>query len=145
MNWSKAGSKDAGHFSVKTPCWKSVYSPRDKDEGDEWHKHGEGAEGEQLHAVLVARKFDQGLQTELRLAAGQADEEGDDVGRETAVRVAMVLEVHHHQQLREQDAVHQIWTHRPANTDWYFYYRLHLLHTTMKKKLQLLISCSFCL
>ena len=76
---------------------------RHPDEGDEGHQHGHGAKGEGLRLGLhvVARVVDEGGQAHYRLAAAHAHEEGDYVRGEAAVGVAVRLEVHDHQQLRE--------------------------------------------
>lgn len=92
--------------------------PRDKDQRNQAEKHGHGAEGKQLRIRLniVTWIMDEGRQTQDSLASRQPDEQCHNVGRKAAIGIAMLLEVHHHEQLWEQDDVDQIGAHGPAVT-----------------------------
>lgn len=79
--------------------------PRHADQRQQTQDHGHGAERKQLPVLvrIVAGIVDGGGQTEQRLAAGQAHEQRHDVGGQAAVRVAVRLKVHDHEQLVGRD------------------------------------------
>lgn len=93
--------------------------PRNTDEGGKRHQHSHRPEGKHLTGVLivVVRIMDERIQPQLRFATGDADQERHDVRWERPVRVAVMLEVNDHQELREQDAVNEIGAHGPETVD----------------------------
>ena len=93
--------------------------PRDERQREQRHAHGHGPEGEQLHLGdgVPAGVVDEGGQAQHLLPPGEAHQSRHDVGCERAVRVAVLLEVHHHQQLREQDHVYQVRAHGPGREE----------------------------
>lgn len=90
--------------------------PGYEDQRDERQHHGHCAEGEQLDVVdgVVPRVVDNGWQPQELLPARESDQQRHNVSGQRPVRVAVLLEVYHHQQLREQDHVHQVRAHRPV-------------------------------
>ena len=78
--------------------------------------HGQRAEWKQLLFAVPAREVDERFQADQRLPTGYTEDEADDVGGYASVRVAVLFEVHHHQQLREQNDVDQIRTQVPSRS-----------------------------
>lgn len=90
--------------------------PRDERQREQRQRHRHSPEREQLHLInrVPAGVVDERGQPQQLLAAREAHQPRHDVRGQRAVRVAVLLKVHHHQQLREQDHVHQVGAHRPG-------------------------------
>lgn len=89
------------------------------DQRYQGQQHRHRSEGEPLgvRLLVVPRIVDQRGQAHHGLAAADPDHEGDYVRGQTAVRVAVLFEVDHHQELREEDHVDQVRAHRPETVD----------------------------
>lgn len=97
--------------------WDLLGPPGDKDERNQADQHSHGAEGKQLRVglLIIARIVYESRQPQDGLSARQPNEERNYVGRQAAIGVAVLLEVHHHQQLREENNVDQVRAHGPAS------------------------------
>jgi len=92
-------------------------APRNTDERNKRHDHSHGPEGEELTFAIPTWVVDHGWQPEHLFASRQSDEERHNISGQTAVRVAVMFEMHYHQKLRKEDHVHQVRAHRPANRE----------------------------
>ena len=82
--------------------WSYVLcAPGDEDECHKGHEHGERSEREELAFSIPAGVMDESRESQKWFPSGHPHHEGHDVCSQAPVRVAMVLEVHHHEQLWE--------------------------------------------